>query len=241
MKPTQIACQCTSQLLGFQPPCVLLGTVGKTVKVLTSGPRRAVRSRLGGPTRKAPALLCWVTWPGYPTSLNTSLLFYKTESGPPQVCDANTCQAPGIWWVTRNACHCFEAEALPGWGEQGPGSRRPWSSETRGSRRQCPLLPPQIAVTFAIVLGVIIYRISTAAALAMNSSPSVRSNIRVTVTATAVIINLVVIILLDEVYGCIARWLTKIGECPGRALEPGGRTSPALGPWAGHSAPLTAQ
>lgn len=77
-----------------------------------------------------------------------------------------------------------------------------------------PLLPLQIAVTFAIVLGVIIYRISTAAALAMNSSPSVRSNIRVTVTATAVIINLVVIILLDEVYGCIARWLTKIGECP---------------------------
>ncbi|KAM7329641.1 hypothetical protein ACRRTK_011254 [Alexandromys fortis] len=68
----------------------------------------------------------------------------------------------------------------------------------------------EIAVTFAIVLGVIIYRISTAAALAMNSSPSVRSNIRVTVTATAVIINLVVIILLDEVYGCIARWLTKI-------------------------------
>ncbi|XP_063083749.1 anoctamin-1 isoform X9 [Cavia porcellus] len=67
-----------------------------------------------------------------------------------------------------------------------------------------------IAVTFAIVLGVIIYRISMAAALAMNSSPSVRSNIRVTVTATAVIINLVVIILLDEVYGCIARWLTKI-------------------------------
>ncbi|XP_045153074.1 anoctamin-1 [Echinops telfairi] len=67
-----------------------------------------------------------------------------------------------------------------------------------------------IAVTFAIVLGVVIYRISMAAALAMNSSPSVRSNIRVTVTATAVIINLVVIILLDEVYGCIARWLTKI-------------------------------
>lgn len=71
-------------------------------------------------------------------------------------------------------------------------------------------------MTFAIVLGVIIYRISTAAALAMNSSPSVRSNIRVTVTATAVIINLVVIILLDEVYGCVARWLTTIGQCPCR-------------------------
>uniref|UniRef100_A0A667HUK6 Anoctamin n=1 Tax=Lynx canadensis TaxID=61383 RepID=A0A667HUK6_LYNCA len=87
-------------------------------------------------------------------------------------------------------------------------------SKSKEVRRPCPGGFPSnkntIAVTFAIVLGVIIYRISTAAALAMNSSPSVRSNIRVTVTATAVIINLVVIILLDEVYGCIARWLTKI-------------------------------
>ncbi|XP_066481277.1 anoctamin-1 isoform X5 [Tiliqua scincoides] len=67
-----------------------------------------------------------------------------------------------------------------------------------------------IGLTFAIVFGVIIYRISTAAALAISSSPAGRSNIRVTVTATAVIINLVVIIILDEVYGCIARWLTEI-------------------------------
>ncbi|XP_032081276.1 anoctamin-1 isoform X2 [Thamnophis elegans] len=67
-----------------------------------------------------------------------------------------------------------------------------------------------IGLTFAIVFGVIIYRISTAAALAISSSPGGRSNVRVTVTATAVIINLVVIIILDEVYGCIARWLTQI-------------------------------
>ncbi|XP_056657152.1 LOW QUALITY PROTEIN: anoctamin-1 [Monodelphis domestica] len=63
-----------------------------------------------------------------------------------------------------------------------------------------------IGLTFAIVFGVIIYRISTAAALAISS----RSNVRVTVTATAVIINLVVIIILDELYGSIARWLTLI-------------------------------
>nr|XP_032632408.1 anoctamin-1 isoform X3 [Chelonoidis abingdonii] len=67
-----------------------------------------------------------------------------------------------------------------------------------------------IGLTFAIVFGVIIYRISTAAALALSSTPSGRSSVRVTVTATAVIINLVVIIILDEVYGCIARWLTEI-------------------------------
>ncbi|XP_077143079.1 anoctamin-1 isoform X1 [Ranitomeya variabilis] len=67
-----------------------------------------------------------------------------------------------------------------------------------------------IGLTFAIVFGVIVYRVSTAAALAMSSNPSARANVRVTVTATAVIINLVVILILDEVYGCIARWLTQI-------------------------------
>nr|BAK22386.1 anoctamin [Xenopus laevis] len=67
-----------------------------------------------------------------------------------------------------------------------------------------------IGVTFAIVFGVIIYRISTAAALAMSSNPNTRANVRVTVTATAVIINLVVILILDEVYGAIARWLTQL-------------------------------
>jgi len=71
----------------------------------------------------------------------------------------------------------------------------------------------QVGLTFAIVFGVIIYRISTAAALAISATPSGRSSVRVTVTATAVIINLVVIIFLDEVYGCIARWLTQIGRC----------------------------
>ncbi|XP_039604731.1 anoctamin-1a isoform X3 [Polypterus senegalus] len=67
-----------------------------------------------------------------------------------------------------------------------------------------------IGLTFAIVFGVILYRISTAAALAMSPNPTTRSNVRVTVTATAVIINLVVILILDEVYGSIARWLTMI-------------------------------
>ncbi|KAG9470264.1 hypothetical protein GDO78_018396 [Eleutherodactylus coqui] len=68
----------------------------------------------------------------------------------------------------------------------------------------------EIGMTFAIVFGVIVYRVSTAAALAMSSNPSARANVRATVTATAVIINLVVILILDEVYGCIARWLTQI-------------------------------
>ncbi|KAM9672073.1 anoctamin-2 [Trichechus inunguis] len=65
-----------------------------------------------------------------------------------------------------------------------------------------------IALTFSIVFGVIVYRITTAAALSLNKAT--RSNARVTVTATAVIINLVVILILDEIYGAVAKWLTKI-------------------------------
>ncbi|XP_015193996.2 anoctamin-1a isoform X1 [Lepisosteus oculatus] len=67
-----------------------------------------------------------------------------------------------------------------------------------------------IGVTFAIVFGVILYRVSTKAALAMSSNPVTRSNVRLTVKATAAIINLVIILILDEVYGAIARWLTLL-------------------------------
>ncbi|XP_062856330.1 anoctamin-1 isoform X2 [Trichomycterus rosablanca] len=65
-------------------------------------------------------------------------------------------------------------------------------------------------VTIAIVFGVILYRISTKAALHMSSNPTTRSNVQITVKATAAIINLVVILILDEVYGAVARWLTTL-------------------------------
>ena len=69
----------------------------------------------------------------------------------------------------------------------------------------------QIGVTFAIVFGVILYRISTKAALHMSSNPITRSHVRLTVKTTAAILNLVVILILDEVYGALARWLTVLG------------------------------
>lgn len=70
----------------------------------------------------------------------------------------------------------------------------------------------QIGVTFAIVFGVILYRISTKAALHMSSNPVTRSHVQLTVKTTAAIINLVVILILDEVYGAVARWLTVLGK-----------------------------
>uniref|UniRef100_A0A3Q3JTF0 Anoctamin n=1 Tax=Monopterus albus TaxID=43700 RepID=A0A3Q3JTF0_MONAL len=68
----------------------------------------------------------------------------------------------------------------------------------------------KITVTFAIVFGVILYRISIRAALHMSSYPAARANIRATVKTTAAIINLIIIIVLDEIYGAIARWLTTL-------------------------------
>uniref|UniRef100_H3CFG8 Anoctamin n=2 Tax=Tetraodon nigroviridis TaxID=99883 RepID=H3CFG8_TETNG len=68
----------------------------------------------------------------------------------------------------------------------------------------------QITVTFAIVFGVILYRISIKAALHMSTYPVARSNIRATVKTTAAIIYLIIIIILDEIYALIARWLTTL-------------------------------
>lgn len=66
-------------------------------------------------------------------------------------------------------------------------------------------------MTFSAVFGVIIYRITVSALMAMSPDPETKSNVRVTVTATAVIINLVVILILDEIYGSVALWLTELG------------------------------
>ncbi|KAJ4946973.1 hypothetical protein JOQ06_009016 [Pogonophryne albipinna] len=67
-----------------------------------------------------------------------------------------------------------------------------------------------ILVTFAMVFGVILYRISIKAALHMSTYSAAQFNIRATVKTTAAIINLIIIIILDEIYAAIARWLTKL-------------------------------
>lgn len=69
----------------------------------------------------------------------------------------------------------------------------------------------QFGLTFSAVFGVIVYRITVSALMAMSPDPETKSNVRVTVTATAVIINLVVILILDEIYGSVALWLTELG------------------------------
>ncbi|NXC31459.1 ANO2 protein, partial [Campylorhamphus procurvoides] len=85
-----------------------------------------------------------------------------------------------------------------------------WSDRMPGYAANFGLILFMIMLTFSAVFGVIVYRITTAAALSFSTNEATRANIRVTVTATAVIINLVVILILDEIYGAVAKWLTEI-------------------------------
>ncbi|KAL0964891.1 hypothetical protein UPYG_G00273950 [Umbra pygmaea] len=65
-------------------------------------------------------------------------------------------------------------------------------------------------LTFSVVFGMIVYRIVLSTVMAMSPDPQTKANVRVTVTATAVTINLVVILILDEIYGAVAVWLTEL-------------------------------
>ncbi|XP_030917665.1 anoctamin-2 [Geospiza fortis] len=85
-----------------------------------------------------------------------------------------------------------------------------WSDRMPGYAANFGLILFMIMLAFSAVFGIIVYRITTAAALSFSTNETTRSNVRVTVTATAVIINLVVVLILDEIYGAVAKWLTEI-------------------------------
>ncbi|NXD11340.1 ANO2 protein, partial [Nothocercus nigrocapillus] len=85
-----------------------------------------------------------------------------------------------------------------------------WRDRMPGYLANFSMILFMIMLTFSAVFGVMVYRITTAAALSFSTNETTRSNVRVTVTATAVIINLVVILILDEIYGAVAKWLTEI-------------------------------
>ncbi|TRZ00884.1 hypothetical protein DNTS_015618 [Danionella cerebrum] len=67
-----------------------------------------------------------------------------------------------------------------------------------------------VGVTFSAVSGVILYRIIVLAVMSMNPDHEAKANVRFTVTTTAVIINLLVVLVLDEIYGAIAAWITEL-------------------------------
>ncbi|XP_034169109.2 anoctamin-2b isoform X2 [Pangasianodon hypophthalmus] len=92
-----------------------------------------------------------------------------------------------------------------------PGDERlTWKDRLPGYFINVSSVLLMFGVTFAAVFAVIMYRITVSATLAMSPDPQIKASVRVTVTATAVIINLVVILILDEIYGSVAAWLTEL-------------------------------
>lgn len=69
----------------------------------------------------------------------------------------------------------------------------------------------QIFITFSAVFGVAVYRICMLSVWSMNPDPEAKASVRMTVTTTGIILNMLVVLVLEEVYGAIAVWLTELG------------------------------
>ncbi|KAM7002986.1 anoctamin-2 [Tautogolabrus adspersus] len=67
-----------------------------------------------------------------------------------------------------------------------------------------------IFVTFSAVVGVAVYRICMLTVWSMNPDHEAKASVRMTVTTTGIILNMLVVLVLEEVYGAIAVWLTEL-------------------------------
>ncbi|TNN34631.1 Anoctamin-2 [Liparis tanakae] len=101
-------------------------------------------------------------------------------------------------------------EALPVEALPAAAEKLNWKDRLPGYFINVSSLLFMFGLTFSAVFGVIVYRITVSALMAMSPDPETKANVRLTVTATAVIINLVVILILDEIYGAVALWLTEL-------------------------------
>ncbi|KAM8861776.1 anoctamin-1 isoform 1-T1 [Synchiropus picturatus] len=67
-----------------------------------------------------------------------------------------------------------------------------------------------IFVTLSAVLGVVVYRICMLSVWSMNPDPEAQASVRMTVTTTGIVLNMLVVLVLEEVYGAVAVWLTEL-------------------------------
>uniref|UniRef100_A0A3Q3ATY0 Anoctamin n=1 Tax=Kryptolebias marmoratus TaxID=37003 RepID=A0A3Q3ATY0_KRYMA len=67
-----------------------------------------------------------------------------------------------------------------------------------------------IFVTFSAVFGVVVYRICMLSVWSMNPDPEAKARVRMTVITTGIVLNMLVVLVLEEVYGAIAVWLTEL-------------------------------
>lgn len=85
------------------------------------------------------------------------------------------------------------------------------SGHTSSNLILCVCVCVQVFVTFSAVFGVVIYRICMLSVWSMNPDPEAKASVRMTVTTTGIILNMLVVLVLEEVYGAIAVWLTELG------------------------------
>ncbi|XP_074533987.1 anoctamin-2 isoform X1 [Halichoeres trimaculatus] len=67
-----------------------------------------------------------------------------------------------------------------------------------------------VFITFSAVFGVAVYRICMLTVWSMNPDHDAKASVRMTVTTTGIILNMLVVLVLEEVYGAIAVWLTEL-------------------------------
>uniref|UniRef100_A0A673AEP8 Anoctamin n=1 Tax=Sphaeramia orbicularis TaxID=375764 RepID=A0A673AEP8_9TELE len=60
------------------------------------------------------------------------------------------------------------------------------------------------------LFGVAVYRICMLSVWSMNPDPEAKASVRMTVTTTGIVLNMLVVLVLEEVYGAIAVWLTEL-------------------------------
>ncbi|XP_078612198.1 anoctamin-1-like [Branchiostoma floridae x Branchiostoma japonicum] len=70
----------------------------------------------------------------------------------------------------------------------------------------------KIALAVGAVFGVIMYRVSVQASLALNRNELIATNANLVTTATAATINLTIILLLNMIYSHIAEYLTELEQ-----------------------------
>ncbi|KAF7670334.1 hypothetical protein LDENG_00018720, partial [Lucifuga dentata] len=82
----------------------------------------------------------------------------------------------------------------------------------------CAFERDQVFITFSAVFGVAVYRSCMLAVWSVNPDPKAKASVRMTVTTSGIVLNMLVVLVLEEVYGAIAVWLTEL-ELPKTTAE----------------------
>uniref|UniRef100_A0A8C4DK01 Anoctamin n=1 Tax=Dicentrarchus labrax TaxID=13489 RepID=A0A8C4DK01_DICLA len=117
-------------------------------------------------------------------------------------------------WKRRQMClkHTWDLTSLEDEEEMRPEYEEALQEKKAKMKAQSKqkVLCLSIFVTFSAVFGVAVYRICMLSVWSMNPDPEAKASVRMTVTTTGIILNMLVVLVLEEVYGAIAVWLTEL-------------------------------